>query len=640
MLAAIGACSFEKPQSPTWDAEFTIPLVNHNYDMLELVDRMAEDALGYDEEGNISFSVEQDIDTVAVDAGLSLDDLTSGFEETLGLIEITGPQPVSDQILLSDHLALSGDVPAMAIDAGASLPTIDDVESATIASGSMVITATNGFDLPLDTVMVTITDDVYSQEIGSVTFEGGLAVGESKSETIDLSGKTISNSFSYNAHMYTPGGTILTVTEKSVSVEAGFSGTISVSSATAKVPAQTRDYDRNVSFADDNQITNAAIKSGNLNLDITNSTNLTAQIDVTVEQFTFGGNPLSFCVDVSPQQIGVVSHDLSGYNFAPLSGESQPTMNVNLSVDLPGSGSNTVEVSSTDFFSIDVQASGLEFSSVSGIIAPTVVEIDPITEVVDIPNGFDNFNLTSAVLTLELTSAVNLPGELNVHLEGNSGQQLDISESITGGTVANPGVTTIVVDNVGSFLNPIPSEITITGNAVVGDGVTPGGVTENDFVVGNFEISSPLEMSVGETEFEADVNKADLDSDDLDEITDRLNSGRAYAHITNHLPLGASVTLYLSGDSLTVYDDPELTIGPLQVSSGIVGPSGLVVDSVGSDAVISLTQEDLQVLNNETLYIGQIISFPGTGGQSVSILSTDYIDIQAYITVSTRMGDF
>jgi hypothetical protein len=614
LVACFSACSIEKPQAPSWDTELVLPLINHHYDMLELVDRMAEDALTYDSLGNISFSVEQDMDTVAVDAGLSIPDLSTAFAETIGLIEISGPAPVTNQIYLSDYLALGGDVPAMTLDVSQQWPTISDIESATIASGSMVI--------------------------GAVTFEGGLAVGETKSKTIDLSGKTISNSFTYDAHLYTPGGTILTLAEKTLVIEAGFSSTITVSSAIAKVPAQERSYEQNVSFSEDNQITSANIKGGSLTLDITNGTNLSADIEVTIVEFTRFGNPLSFTVDLPPQQSSDITRDLAGFEFVPLASESTPTINVSMDLSLPGSGSNTVEISSIDDFAVDVQASGLEFSSVSGVIEPTVVEIAPVTESVKIPNGFENFNLTGAVMTMELHSAVNLPAELSVRIEGDAGQLLTIVENINPGTVGNPGVATLVVDELSEFLSPIPSEITITGSATVGDGVTPGGVTEDDFVWGRIEITSPLEMSVGATEFEADINKADIDSDDIDEITDRLNHGSAYTHIANHLPLGASLTLYLGGDSLTLYDDPELTIGPLEVSSGIVGAGGMVVDSVGSDNTIELTHEDLQILNNETLYVGQVITFPGTNGESVRIVSSDYLDVQAYITVSTRIGDF
>lgn len=640
LVACFSACSIEKPQAPSWDIELVLPLINHHYDMLELVDRMAGDALSYDSLGNISFSVEQDMDTIAVDAGLSIPDLTTAFAETIGLIEISGPAPVTGQINLSDYLALGGDVPAMTLDISQQWPAISDIESATIASGSMVITVTNNFDLPVDTVTIAIVDDALASQIGAVTFEGGLAVGETRSKTIDLSGKTISNSFTYDAHLYTPGGTILTLAEKTLVIEAGFSSTITVSSAIAKVPAQARSYDQNVSFSESNQITSANIKGGSLTLDIANGTNLSAEIDVTIDEFTRNGNPLSFTVDLSPQRSNIITRDLAGYEFVPLSGESTPTINVSMDVTLPGSGSNTVEISSTDNFTVDVQASGLEFSSVSGIIVPTVVEIEPVTESIDIPNGFENFSLTSAVMTIELHSAVNLPAELSIRIEGDAGQLLAFVGDINPGTVGNPGITTFVVNELSEFLNPIPSEITITGSATIGDGVTSGDVTEDDFVWGKMEITSPLEMSVGATEFEADINKVDIDSDDINEITDRLNHGTAYTHISNHLPLGASLTLYLGGDSLTLYDDPELTIGPIEVSSGIVGAGGLVVDSVGSDNTIELTHDDLQILNNETLYIGQIITFPGTNGESVRIVSSDYLEVQAYITVNTRIGDF
>jgi hypothetical protein len=242
IAVSVCACSIEKPQAPSWDTEMVLPLISHQYDMLELVDRMAEDALSYDSLGNITFSAGQEMDTVAVDACLSVADLSTSFAKTLGSVDIPGPQPISEKILLSDHLALGGDVPAMTIDTLKQLPTIPDIESATVSTGSMIITAANNFDLPLDTVTLTIVDATFETEIGTVCFEDGLSIGETESQTIDLSGKTISSSFVYRAHLYTPGGTILTVAEKTVEVEVRFSSTIRVSSATARIQPQEQSY--------------------------------------------------------------------------------------------------------------------------------------------------------------------------------------------------------------------------------------------------------------------------------------------------------------------------------------------------------------------------------------------------------------
>ena len=106
LAACLGACSIEKPQAPSWDTEIVLPLINHHYDMIELVDRMAEDGLSYDSLGNLSYSIEQDVDTVTVDACLSISDLAEEFSETLGPIELSNPQAISKMIYLADHFEI------------------------------------------------------------------------------------------------------------------------------------------------------------------------------------------------------------------------------------------------------------------------------------------------------------------------------------------------------------------------------------------------------------------------------------------------------------------------------------------------------------------------------------------------------
>lgn len=636
----IAGCSIEKPQSPTWDTEFVVPLISHNYDMLELVDRIAEDNLSYDSSGNISFHVEQDIDTVAVNAGLTVDDLTDQFSEALGLIEISAPDPVSHQIMLEDYIPLIlGDVAEFSISASSSLPAISDIESVTIESGSLIVTATNDFGIPLDTANITIRDEISSQVLGVVTFENGLKIGETKSESIDLSGKTVHSGLSYDAQLHSPGGTLLTVADNQVSISVRFSNTITVSSATAKIPAQHKSYSQEISFSNENVITAAEVKSGEVQLGVTNNTNLTADIEITIDQFTHVGTPLSIPANLLPNQTTVISADLSGYDFVPIAEKDEPTVNLVTDVDLPGSGVVTAYVSSDDNFQVDVNVSNVAFKSVSGIIEPTLIEIDPVVEAVDIPNGFDGFSFSAAVMEINIESAVNLPSEVEIHLEGDAGQHLDVTGTVLPGTVDNPSTNTIIVNNLSSFLDPLPHEITVSGNATVGDGTTEGSVTENDYVYGSVRIVSPLEMRISETEFQTDINEADL-SDLSSEDVDRLNEGKALVHISNHLPLGATVTMHLAGDSTVLWSNPELTIGPLSVESGVVGATGLVTAAVGSDATVTLTHEDLKILDNPTLYVGEEITFPGTNGETVRIISSDFIDIEAYMTISARIGDF
>lgn len=641
LIFGLSACSFEKPQQPTWDTDLVVPLISHNYDMLELVDRMDEENLSYDSLGNISISIDQTMDTVSIDAGLTVDGITTTYSEKLGSVEINSPTAVSQDISLSDYVSLGegGVVPSMTIQANKNLPEITEFNSVTIETGSLIITATNNFGLNLDSANIGIVDISTFDVIGLVRFPDGIQAGAAESGSIDLAGKTLYNRLSYSAFLYLEGDTLLTLADKSFSIEAGFSPTVTVSSANARISSQSKSYGERISFANDNDIESASVSEGQIEIRVTNATELPTTITVNVAEFKNGTQPLNFSVELSKQQNQQIIRSLAGYTFTPLAGESDPSMDVELDVSIAGSGSETALVSATDSFAVEVAVTDLEFSSVTGVIAPTDVTIDPVHESVDIPTGFENFNLTSAVMTLEIYSAVSLPTDAAIHLEGNNGQELDISATLNGGSVQSPGKTTVVVDDLSDFLNPIPSSITLTGTATVGDGVTSGTVTDDAFVYGKVSIVSPLKMSIGNTTFDTDINKADLDDID-DDLVDRLHAGTVHAHLTNHLPLEASVTLYLKGDTLELYDNPDLTIGPVEVGSAILGANGLVSDSVGSDFTTVLTSEDLQILSNETIYIGQMITFPGTNGETVKIISSDYINVQAYMEVSARMGDF
>ena len=234
LVLSLGACSLEKPESPTWDTNLVVPLISHNYDMLEIVDRMDEDNLGYDSLGNISVSIEQEMDTVAIDAGLTVDGISTNYSEQLGSIQISSPAPVEQQIRLVDYVSLGagGEIPNTTITANESLPVITEFNSVTIESGSLVITATNNFGLDLDSATVGILDLGSYELVGVVSFPNGIATGESDDGSIDLAGKTLYNTLSYISYLYIAGDTLLTLADKEVSIEAGFSPTVTAVSYT------------------------------------------------------------------------------------------------------------------------------------------------------------------------------------------------------------------------------------------------------------------------------------------------------------------------------------------------------------------------------------------------------------------------
>ena len=113
MIAILSSgCSIESPKSPTWDTKLSIPLISQHYDIYELIDRLAEDAISYDSMGEISISFKQNIDTFIIDAGLSIGDINENFVHDLGSVAIATPEPVSLHLNLTDYLPLAtGEVP-------------------------------------------------------------------------------------------------------------------------------------------------------------------------------------------------------------------------------------------------------------------------------------------------------------------------------------------------------------------------------------------------------------------------------------------------------------------------------------------------------------------------------------------------
>jgi hypothetical protein len=97
--------------------------------------------------------------------------------------------------------------------------------------------------------------------------------------------------------------------------------------------------------------------------------------------------------------------------------------------------------------------------------------------------------------------------------------------------------------------------------------------------------------------------------------------------------MGASVEILFGPDSTTLYTDPQLTIGPLTVGAGIVGAGSTVTDTTVSENIIALDSLDIKILENDTLYIGQLITLEDTDGQPIKIIGTDYIRSYATIVI-------
>lgn len=645
VVLSLTQCTVKKPEAPEWNTQLTVPLIHRTYSMPEIIRKIDQDGIYMDADSNVMYSFTKELDTFAVDAdNLTTDPLTYAVDGQLGKITLDPPDLSPVSVNIGSISGLPGVFPAVVppvyFDVPADFPPLSEITSASVHQGDLYLVVTNNFGVDLDAAIVTVYDNGFSALITTQTFTGGIADGETDSVLIDLGGHSISNDFSVNVECHTPGGTVNSPAGKDMDFAGRFAGNLVVNSATAAVPSLDRSYSEAVSLAETDVITNAQLANGALSLTVTNNTPLPASIDITIPDIQQAGSPLTINRTIGANSSTVVNQDLAGYEVVPADASLPQQLPVLVMVSTPGSGSSQVAITETNSFSVDVNLSSLQFSSVTGIFNNLGATIDPIIRDIDIPEGFDSLQFTNAMLTLEIENSFGIPGQLDINLDGDNGRSLDVSGAISPRVLATAATTTLVEPNVASFFAPIPSQVTISGGATFGNGAS-GTVRDGDYITGRVTVDAPIEVIIKQTPVETDVESEEIEQKDIDKITEHVTEARFIYNVINHLPVGATVNIVVSPDSTALYTNPELRFDDITVDAAPV-VSAVVIDTLSTGyQTITLTNDDVQILRNETLYIGYELILHDSNGQPVRLTKNDFLSVIGRIEVEYRFdGEF
>lgn len=650
VFLTLAQCTVEKPEAPEWTTRLTVPIVNRTYDMEELVNKIDQDGLEIDQDGNITFSITEDLDTVMLDAAaLATDDLSYSVTQSLGAISIDAPVIAPVSVTLASITGLGAGLPddsatiaAFGFDVINSMPAITNFSQVTIASGNLVVVVENNLGVALDTAIVEIYDVGNAVTLVTDTFPTGIPAGTTDSLTMSLAGKSLSNTLRVNAHCYTSGGNITSVSSRFIGTELIFPGGLTVSSAVAQVPALNMAFSQQIPLGESERIDTASLASGQLVLTIANATNLSANLSIGIPDLETAGVALSIDTTVPAQSTVQIVRSLTGSQLIPGGASLPQQIDINVTADIPGSGGQQVAVNQSDSFFVQADLTSLTFGSVTGVFSSTEATFNAESFDIDVPTGFDSLELVSAVLTLDIENGSNLPGYLDLQLTGNNGKTLSLTGDIAAGVSGAPVTTTITNSDIADFMSPLPSNVEASGSVTFGDGVTQSTINANDFIFSRVGIVAPLEMIIHESQIETDIERESINQADIDKVVDHVVEAGFVYNIINHLPLGASVEIFLGPDSTTLYSNPALTIGPLVINAAPVSGAGLVLDTAATGyQEIMLTNADLQVLKSDTLYIGQELILQGSNGQSVKLMQNDYITVIGRFEVEYRFdGEF
>ncbi|MDF1545464.1 MAG: hypothetical protein P1R58_10210 [bacterium] len=640
-------CSVKKPQSPQWSTSFNVPLVNREYPIEELVAKIGEDDLKFDSLGDISFSFTEPIDTVTLaNHILETDDLYYVTGKDIGLVDIDPPPTPPVSVSLSSIVGLATSLPndsaaiaSIGFNLTNNLPVLTTFTEASVDNGNFWTVINNNLGVALDSVVMQVYDLDSSRSISVDTLPYPLPSGAMDSIQLVLDGRNISNSLRLVTFCFTHGGLIDSASSRFVETRMSYSDQFEVSYAYSKVPALVRDYNSVVPLNESDVIDSAGLSQGTVHVTLSNETPLAADLTITLLDIFDGGTPVTATRTVSAGEFTVIDIPLAGYTLKPSGPPDSQVVSMWVQFDSPGSGDNLVRVYSTDQFTLNADITGMQFDYVSGFFQPKNADLNGIQQVIDVPEGFDSLQFANAQISIAIENRFTLPGQVDLTLVANNGKSLNLTGALP------PSSTTIISRSdsaVADFLFPMPDTLDITGSAIMAGGGQLGTITNGDFIAGNLTVFAPLEVIVNPSTIEPDMSVEEINQEDLDAITDHVLSAKFIYEIENHLPLGASVNIFFSPDSTTLFATPELVLDTLKVAAAPFSIDGLAtgVETTGSKEIY-LDSLDIQILKHPLLYVGQQILLEGSDGQVIKFSPDDYLKVTGRIELEYLFdGDF
>ncbi len=628
----LAGCSIESPKAPSWDVPITVPLIDRSYTSAELFEKINSDNIEIADDGSASFVVHEQLADVGFGSILQFDDVHEMHSETIGLIKIVKADNQSISYRLEDYVSLiAGVVPETGATAVAEIGQPSSFSEAEFAEGTLGLSVSNNTGLALDEVTITLIDS-YGEVIQH-SIPGGLADGAAYDTELSVAGERVSGALSLETYFHTPGGSMLSLAERSLDVVLTYGEDLRATSITGQVDRFEQNYHEETQINEESEIITAQLNSGSLILDWSNDLPLPLDLSLSFPEITDGAGQMQINLSLAAGQHFNQSISLAGKQLTPVGNR----LAVDVNATVQGSEGNSVTMSSSDQFSVEISLQDLQAETATAKLAPTEVSWDQTSIAIDVPTGFDNVSPAVVELEIVVQNYSELGGTVELELQADNGKQLTIQGEVDAGSPESPVESRIVSSQLAQLLSPIPNQISVGGMALVGDGTTIINLSGSDHLEASATINAPMSVTLDAATVEGDPNELEID-DDLSDKADRLLDGRFEGRISNHLPLGASVSIYFATSADELFTNPLTIIGPLAVNAGLVDDAGVVSQITETFNELNLTADNLAVFGHERLYIAPVIELQGSNGQVVHIRAEDYLEISGFITINTRLG--
>lgn len=658
VIAAVG-CSFKKPSAPSWDVEVSVPLISKRFTMAKIAED--EDAVVLNSDSTLAFEQTSELDNYEVGEQLDVEDMSDFFSLELGSIDIDSPGSNSTQVelreIFSNAEALDGQSSVISsfnfTTEKKQLDSYDEFRYAIIESGTLTITVQNDLVVPLgNPITLEIWDTEQDSLILTSVNDDQIAAGQTQSFGADLAGVKLPSNLSILMSAFSPGsnGSSVPIDASSRFVMTGTISALTVSEAMAKVPEQQVSSEDHVTIQDSMVVMEAVVETGTINLELTGDMPLDAWMVYELPDFyRQGGQALVDSFFIRQRENVAVTINLQGFSLRPQDADfSQQQVQFNWRIRTIDTEDNYALVKSTDVMNASFELGNLQFSSVTGKIGQQDIDVTQDDIEFDIPADLDSIFFETAELELSIDNAIQFPARLQfaIHGQNENGDSSNLSVDEVIQPADEPGVakrTVIALNqnnsNIKDFISILPNLIQIQGQVALGDPSHVGTISNKDFVSGSVRIRAPLSLRLPPQAIETDPNELDMNDDTRENIVDNASNSSFFAELDNALPLGATVEVFFGLDTLTMFNEPDLKIGPLRAEPPQISNDGYVTKSSVSELSFALTEQQMLTFAKKGLYSAVRVSIDGTDGKFIKVRAEDYLQLKAYTQVLFKVND-
>ncbi|OGC00907.1 hypothetical protein A2V82_05620 [candidate division KSB1 bacterium RBG_16_48_16] len=673
-------CTFDNPKTPSWDVKINVPLTDRTYTVADLIEDESE--IISLENGLIGFRFEGTTDTVRVGDQLAMPTVNGQFLYQMQDFEIpalvTAAQQYAFSQLTEEASTKNGSMdtisPFSFTDVNASYILDSDFRYAEIMFGKTILTMINRLSVPLENVIYKLYDPSAGEIVVVSEPIVFVAAHDSAETVVTLSEQAISNDFLWLMSGTSPGSegeTINVDQNETVDLRVSMSD-VSVGSIQARLPHLDLKRRESLQLSDSIDIAEAAIRSGEMVLAVSNSFDLGARLEVTLEEIfqDMDAQPANLVFDLAPGESRTVTYDLKNHHIklATAGNGSSQVLSVTIRMELLTEESELTRVESGDRVETEATIQDVVFDYLSGRLFEQHVPLSTDDLAFDLPDQLDDLQqaqIHDARLDIFLHSTIAMPFRTELRFDGfknGRSESFDIRETVFAADGDGENVTPVSLtpenSNLLPFINLLPDRITTSGDVWVGDGATHGQVRYDDYVFANYRFDTSANLSWNEGTVHIDTSKIAIHpkdtNQDFDEeievnaldadVTEHLISAVFLARVKNHLPVGAGFAFYVAEDSTRLYTAPDLVLGPVAVKSAVTDDDGKVIQAVDEELALSVSPSEMELFHNssaneKTLYVASDLLFAGTDGKPVLLFSSDFIQIQTLVKLDVRIKE-